>query len=167
MGDVGAGKAVSVIRLSSSELITAATIGALRQITNLRDGRTAAYGSVEESPWQIHIEGACAEMAVAKAMNRFWSGALGALDADDVGPLQVRSTARRDGSLILHAEDRDDRAFVLVTGQAPTYVLRGWIHAAHGKRKEFYRSDVRHPAYFVPQNALKPMEQLIHDNHVA
>ena len=146
--------------LTPGEMHVAATIGCLRQIENLGKRRSDAHGAPRDGGWQIHIEGAAGEAAVAKWLGRYWNGALGDLDADDVGTVQVRTTSRTDGCLILHDSDPDSRPFVLVTGVAPSFVLRGWIWARDGKRKEHWRDPVGgRGAYFVPQSALRPMRR--------
>lgn len=149
------------IRLTNSEMLTAASIGVRRQVQNLAAGRTDAHGASPEDGWTPHVEGCAGEMAVAKAFGMFWSGSLGDLRADDVGQLQVRTGMRHDHKLILHHRDPDDRAFVFVTGRMPNYVLHGWIMARDGKREEFWADPARgRPAFFVPQSALRSLAEL-------
>jgi hypothetical protein len=144
--------------LTDSEMHIAATVGALRQIENIFKGRQHAYAGPRDASWQMHIEGAAGEQAFAKWSGRYWNGNLGDLDADDVGHVQVRTTGRPDGRLILHPLDPDDRPFVLVTGISPRFVLRGWIRGSDGKQQQWWRDPVGgRPAYFVPQSALRPM----------
>lgn len=147
--------------LAPSEMMQAALVAVMRQVTNIRDGRRHAHGLRDElTGWGAHIEGACGEYAVAKALGVFWNGALGDLRADDVGQLQVRATPRADGCLLLHDTDPDDRAFVLVTGALGEYVVRGWVSAADGKQRRYWRDTTGRPCYFVPQSALRPMTAL-------
>ena len=55
----------------------------------------------------------------------------------------------------------DAAAFILVTGTAPEFSLRGWIVGQDGKNAEWWRApDGRRPCYAVPQAALTPMEEL-------
>lgn len=148
----------NVIVLSPVEMEIAAHVGARRQLENLIKHRQDAHGAPRDGGWSLHIEGAAGEMAVAKWANRHWNGNLGDLDADDVGRLQVRTRSRHDYELILHPSDPDDRAFILVTGLAPCFVLRGWIWARDGKRQEWWRDPAGgRPAFFVPQSVLRPM----------
>lgn len=149
------------VTLTAAECLQAAMVGVTRQITNLRDGRQDAYGAQKDLGWQLHLEGACGEMAFAKYAGIYWSGALGNLSADDVGEFQIRTATRPTDSLILHPKDPDDRIFVLLIGTAPTYQLRGWIHARDGKNTRYWRDPLgNRAAFFVPQSALKPMRQL-------
>ena len=60
------------ITLTLPERIQAATVGAQRQFQNIKNGRANTKGADESNSWQRHIEGAMAEMAVAKARGKFW-----------------------------------------------------------------------------------------------
>src|SRR5688572_3645476 len=136
--------------------MTAAQVGVMREVQNRRAGRVHAHGCGPDNGWSQHIEGAAGELAVAKALGLFWSGAVGNLAADDVGPLQVRTTRVEAGCLIVHPSDPADRAFVLVTGQAPDFMLRGWIMGRHAKRHKWWADPAGgRPAFFVPQRALQ------------
>jgi hypothetical protein len=147
------------VRLTQDELEIAAIIAIKRSCQDIFLNRKDAYGAKREEGWQLSIEGTAGEMAVAKWCNRYWNGNLGDLKADDVGRLQVRTGWRDDSRLILHPSDRDDRAFILVTGLAPIFVLRGWIWARDGKKAEYWRDPAGgRPAFFVPQRALRPMK---------
>lgn len=152
---------MAVMQLTAHEIFHAALVGVTRQIDNLRNHRLDRYGASTEEGWRLHIEGACGELAVARYFDRYWSGNLGNLQAPDVGAFQVRTRPRPDGNLILHPSDADDEEFVLVTGTAPRFELRGWIRGAEGKRQEFWKDPAGgRPAFFVPASALHPMEAL-------
>lgn len=147
------------VSLTSEELQIAAMVGLMRQIQNLFAGRDDADGASPESGWQYHLEGAAGEMAFAKWADKYWSGNLGNLKADDVGMMQVRTRSRHSYELIIKERDPDDRIFVLLTGLAPHFRLRGWIWGWEGKCKEWYGDICRNgrPNYFVPHAALHPM----------
>jgi len=61
------------IRLERHEFVHAATLGVLRQVDNVLKGRSDQHGADEKDAWGLHVRGACGELAVAKALNRFWS----------------------------------------------------------------------------------------------
>lgn len=150
-----------MIELTLAEVIQAALAGVMRRVQNMKRGTRDRFGQPTTDYWSIDIEGCCGELAVAKYLGRFWSGAIGDISADDVGVVQVRTTGRESGRLILHPEDKDDRVFILVVGNAPRFDIRGWIIAQHGKRDEFWSDPgTGRPAFFVPQSALKPIEEL-------
>ncbi len=116
--------------------------------------------------WQINIDGACGEMAVAKWMGRYWDGALGDFTAKDVGKLQVRTNPNDWGDLILHPKDADDDVFILVLSHnAPIYKLQGWLYGREGKQTQWWRDGEKgRPAFFVPQSALRSVDELLgHD----
>ena len=149
------------IALTPSELVTAAQVGARRHAANLLANRPDAHRAPAD--WSLHIEGSCAELAAARATGRYWLGSVDFRErqaGDLAGGIEVRATDRADGCLILHERDADDRPFVLVTGRAPVFDVRGWIRAADGKRPEWWREGIRSPAFMVPQSALRPLDTL-------
>ena len=150
---------VMKVSLSPIELELAAIIGVKRQTENLFRRRQDAYGASKEGGWSLHIEGAAGEMAVAKAFNRYWQGNLGDLRADDVDKLQVRTRSRHDYELTLHPDDPDDRGFMLVTGLAPNFCIRGWVWGREGKLPEYWRDPAGgRPAFFVPHSVLRKLK---------
>jgi hypothetical protein len=153
--------------LNKSQLFWAGMIGVSRRIQAIFNSRPGAHGiNNEELGWQRDCDGAAGEMAVAKWRNVFYEGGpMGCLTAPDVGKLQVRTTAYRDGHLLLHRTDKDHETFVLVLGHMmPVYVLAGWIVAADGKKEENWKTLNGRSAFWVPQANLHPMSELDHDN---
>jgi hypothetical protein len=148
--------------LTPSEVLQAGVVGVLRNTTNKRDGRRDAHGC-DGPGWDQHLEGAAAELAFAKAIGRFWSGNLGRLRAGDVCQYEIRSTPHAKGRLILHPEDPDERAFILVRGLAPYFEVAGWIMGRDGKQERFWcdPSGNGRPAYFVPGPALASLDTLL------
>lgn len=139
-----------LITLNESELLLATMVAAMRHAQNLSRGRTEAHGA-EGGSVDPHITGAIGECAVAKHLNRFWSGALGEMRAKDVGRIQVRSSKLPNPSLILHPGDPDEDRFVLVSVRGNAVVLLGWIVAKDGKQERFWRTDTGRPAFFVTE----------------
>lgn len=150
-----------IVTLTSAEMTLVHMVAGLRQVSNEAMARRDAHGASVELGLDGHIQGAAAEAAVAKYLNRWWSGALNNLGAADVGQhLQVRSTQHEKGCLILHRPDPDDHYFILAVGRAPTFRLAGWIRAAAGKDESFWRDPKGgRPAFFVPQSALERMKR--------
>ena len=149
------------IRLTSSELAMAAVAGTARHAESIESGRKDAHGfDPVNSGLALHIEGACAEMAVAKWRGIYWGGHVGSFKGADLGAkVQVRVRTRHDYDLIVRDDDADDHAFIHVTGTAPVYVLRGWIYARDAKQPEWVqRHGNRPPAYFVPASFLRSIE---------
>lgn len=141
--------------LKPYELLLAGLAGEMRQIENIKKARAAGNSYDGAADHQIHIEGCCAEMAVAKALNVYWSGK-GDFRAPDVGAVDVRQTTHEKGRLILHPSDPDDRRFYLVIGKNGEYRVAGWIMGRDGKQQKFWADPVGgRPAFFVPQDALE------------
>ena len=148
------------IELTKGEQMKAASVGIWRNLQSMWRGAQPRWGQGGAALWGSHIEGAAGELAVAKATNTYWSGALGDYDADDVGKLQIRTTHHTEGCLILHPDDADDRPFILVIGSLPSFRLAGWIMGRDGKAAKWWRDGIARPAYFVPQADLRPMGEL-------
>lgn len=149
------------VRMTWSEVLSAVLVGVFRRLQDLKSGCQERYGCNAGDGWQTNIEGAIGEAVVAKLMDKWWSGSLGNWQAADVGNLQVRTTKHKDGRLIVHPKDKDNDVFILVVGEAPTYDVAGWIRGIDAK-SEMHWQDPKggRPAYFVPRDALQPMDVL-------
>ena len=141
--------------LDHSELELAAAVGLRRQLASLRDQREDRHG-FSGPGWTIHIEGACGELAVAKAMGRYWNGGVDTFKAPDLsGSIQIRTRSNADYDLIVRPNDADEDLFILVTGRAPEFTVHGWIKGRDAKQEQWSRTyGDRPPAFFVPQSAL-------------
>lgn len=146
------------ITLTNSEMVMAALIGCHRHIASLR--LKQAHGATDT--WTLNIEGACGELAAAKALNLFWDGSVNTFSAPDLQPnIQVRTRSKSDFGLIVRKKDNDDEIFVLVTGVSPTFVVHGWIYGKDAKQEKWIQTYGDRPAaYFVPQSALHPIGTL-------
>jgi hypothetical protein len=148
------------IDLSETEMIHAALVGALRHWDSITNERVDAYGCEgEDNSLARHINGAGGELAVAKLSGKYWGGHIGTFKGSDIGRgVQVRTRSRHDWDLIVREHEADDQAFVLVTGQAPHFAVRGWIMGADAKSPAWLKAHGgRPPAFFVPQSALRPL----------
>lgn len=155
--EASAASGVNVV-LTHSEMVSAAMVGILRQCSSVKAKAVHRNGPVRD-PWQCHVEGALAEMAFAKAINRHWSHGVNAHSEADVGETEVRYRSNPDWELILRAHDKDDATFVLVTGGNGEYKIVGSITGREGKDAKWWKDPTgggRSHAYFVPQSALKP-----------
>jgi hypothetical protein len=157
------GGAVSVrILLTWAEVVVAAQVGCMRNIQSLRANRPPGNGLGVDNTWTVNIEGAAGEMAAAKHLGVFWSGAIGDLKADDAGPYQVKTnTSRKFDDLILRHTDADDRYYLLVLSFLPEFELCGWIYGKDGKQAKWLRDGTPgRTAFFVPRAALHPLHSL-------
>jgi hypothetical protein len=141
------------IKLSYDEILQGAIVGTLRQLENLRDNRKSAHGCGTANDWQLHIEGALGELALAKHLGWYWSK--GIFRGDDVHNFQVRTRSKHYYDLILHPDDPDDKNFYLVTGVNGEYRIRGWIKGIDGKQDKHWKDPAGgRPAFFVPVSEL-------------
>ena len=151
------------VQLTPQEMMQGATIGVMRHCAAKRRNLPDRHG-FKGMGWAEHIEGACGEMAFARVMGWYYSCSVNTFkNGGDVGAIQVRTRSQHDYELIVRVDDRDDDQFVLVTGRAPDFIVRGWILGAEAKRpKEWLQTyGNREPAYFVPHSALLPLELLV------
>jgi len=146
----------SDMKLTWPELLLGAMVGSMREVSAISNNRPDK-GEMPRCPWEGHIEGALAEMFVAKTLGVYWSGNLGDLQAADASVLQVRSTKYPTGRLMLHPEDKDDDWFVLVIGDKGAYRIAGCLKAKDGKRAEYWDETLPAPCYAVPQAAMMAM----------
>lgn len=157
------------IELSKSEFWNAISVGVMRQCSSLKKGLKHAHGANEKDDlngWSMHIEGACGEAAVAKALNVYWAGTVDTFKfGADIGEkIQVRTRSKDYYDLIVRSDDKDDDIFVLVTGRAPTFNVVGWILGRDAKKPQWVQNyGNRVPAWFVPQKNLIDIQSL-HDN---
>ena len=109
-------------------------------------------------------QSAVAEALVAKALGRPWLSTGDTPDApedgDVGGGVSVRWTPRLNGCLIVHEDEPPQLVCVLVVGRAPGQRIAGWIHCQEAQASAYWRTNVRHPAHFVPQSALRPISEL-------
>lgn len=134
------------------ELTTIVLAGTLRRIDHMFNGGNYSRWKAFDN-WDIDINGAIGEAAVARYLNSYW--APGVAGAPDLPEAEVRTTTRNNGCLILHKENDDLSVFVLVVVNGNTAKIVGWIRGADGKLDQYWRDDDRvQPAFFVPQSAL-------------
>jgi hypothetical protein len=141
------------VTLTPYELRMAATVGVNRRIDSIAKGVKDQIPLESIPRWEIDVEGACAEVAVAKALGLFWDGSVGTFRRPDLhGRIQVRLCRnRRYPSLVVRPKDNDSDIFVLVLGSAPNYEIVGMIEGGRAKRGQWLKSvSGREPAYFVP-----------------
>ena len=85
MTDTHTNKATSVlITLLPYEYVTAANVGARRVSTAIFRNSENQHGFKKGHGWDEHIEGACAEMAVAKHFDIYWDGSNGTYKLPDL-----------------------------------------------------------------------------------
>ena len=152
-----------LITLSPEEIAMGAAVAVHRGVDAIKKGRKNNHGMTGNG-WTENIEGYCAEMAVAKALDLYYSAGAGKgfKGADVSERIQVRWATQDSYRLIVRPADHTDFYYVLVTGEAPTYDVKGFIHGSYAK-SDIYMENVnngRPPAWFIPHFALEPITEL-------
>lgn len=158
------------IHLSTFEIIHAAQAGVTRTAVNLARGREREGGRTDLG-FGRDVLGVLGEYAVARALDLCWQPVVGSLDTHtgDVAGVQVKSTTRTDGSLIVRPHDPPEFPYVLAVVRRSTgglsVDLAGWLDGAEAKVDRYWRaadpaSGIHRAAYFAPQGALRPLDEL-------
>ena len=147
------------VMLKGNEVFSAALVGVRRTIGGFKRDK-----SKEQDPnwsWSNDIEGAAAEVVVAKALNIYFDGFPGRFKDPDVGEYQVRQTNLNHGKLIVRNDDASDEIFILVTGKCPEFTIRGYMLGGDAKKDEYWQNpNQKTGAWFVPQDKLLPIADL-------
>lgn len=109
-----------------------------------------------------HIRGAHCEFAASIMTNLYWRPSIGELKSRDIGGLvEVRSTVRETGRLIVKPSDPDHAPFALIVAdmQALQFRFAGWLFAREAKAWPLL-TDHGDPAHFVEQSALRSRASL-------
>jgi hypothetical protein len=140
----------------------ASDVGIRRYTESLRNCLIDKHGA-STGGYDLHIAGACGELAFAKRTGRYWSGSVNTFKSGgDVGLIQVRTRSSDDYELLIREDDEDECAFVLVTGRVPDFTVHGYMFAEHAKRQEWQRKyGGREAAFFVPTDELYPIADLV------
>jgi hypothetical protein len=147
--------------LEPYEAMCAGAVGFRRQFNAmLRRDRPRFPEAYPGQLWYNHISGACAEMAVAKALGLYWGGGVDTFNTEDLENtgFEVRYSPAGKPKVL----PRDTRIIVAVVGDSPSithFTILGWLRAADAKREQ-WRSHGEPTCFFPPRNAWQPLEQL-------
>jgi hypothetical protein len=150
----------NIVTLNAREAMHAAQVGVARHLRCRRDGIPNADGSpYREADWGANVEGAGAECAFAKWAGVYWNPPTELDDGIDVAGCQVKCTGFPGGRLIIPDRQPLQIPCVLLTGQLPTYTVRGWTWPEQADAKWLQERGGRR-AYWIPQEALYPLADL-------
>lgn len=149
------------VTLDKFEMIQAGLIGVIRQAESISRKHRNKFAPPED-PFGIHVLGSMGEMAAAKALGMYYGGTVNQFKKPDIGELyQIRTSNKPDQPMVVRDGDADDEVFIMVTGPAPTFTLKGWLWGKEAKKEKYIRNPGgRGPAYFVGQDELHPMSEL-------
>ena len=154
-------------KLSAEERRAAIAEGERRQQVTTDRGTAGRNRGPErgDEALRVHILGAGGEMAVASflELKQFVFEETNAKRGSyDLPPdIDVKTRARHCYDLICFVDEAPEKTLVLVTIQSKEIRLHGWIKAFDAKRPEWLRTYVQgRTAYFVPKEALRPIQEL-------
>lgn len=138
--------------LTSEEMLSGVLIGSRRRIVSMQ--KNLNTGTSERS-WDKEIEGALAEVALAKHLGVYMDPSLGKYKAQDVGAFHVRHTELDNGFLIIRDQDPEG-TYVLLTGKAGRYSIKGCIDSKDARQMNDCRKapNNREESWFIPQDRL-------------
>lgn len=149
------------VQLESYEIELAASVAIKRKVDSIFNKRKVLKKRTSED-WGNEIEAAAAEMAVAKALNKYYGFHYNTFKTiPDVGGYEVRSSQNDSANLIVRPRDSGESIFILVTGTVPNYTLRGWKKGSDVMVKKYFKNPGGlGAAFFLPQEELNSMETL-------
>lgn len=114
---------------------------------------------------EIHLLGAAGEMAVASYLglkeHLYKEIEAKRGSADLPGNIDVKTRSKASYDLIVQKGESLDKRFVLVTIQEQKTLIHGWCYGYEAMQEQYWADPARgRPAYFVPKEALKPIESL-------
>ena len=148
-------------RLDHGEAFNAAVAGLQRRFRAIERGAKDNNGNLTVDTFTHDIHGAIAEVFVAKTLGLYCNVASPNRAVADVGSnIEVRSTIKSDGPLIIRPRDYDDRRYYLVVGMYPDLKIVGWLTGKEAKCPEYWvdkdRSNqpINNPYWRIPQSVL-------------
>ncbi len=148
------------VTLTTTEWMRAGYVGLQRHIASKRQGLQDKHGADKEKGFDLHIIGACGELAAAKAIGRYWPGGINTFKSPDIGTnVQVRYRSVDWYDLIVRSDDPPDHLYVLVTGKDDAYEVRGWAYGWEGPKLGDWKDyGNREFSWFIPQGRLRTMD---------
>jgi hypothetical protein len=112
----------------------------------------------------IHLLGAAGEMAVASYLGlkeHLFKETEAKRGSNDLPGIDVKTRSKLRYDLIVQKQEDPRKKFVLVTIENQETLIHGWCYGHEAMKEEFWADPARgRPAYFVPKEALSPMETL-------
>jgi hypothetical protein len=112
--------------------------------------------------WTEEVESVCAEMAVSKWRNIYWTGLM-AKRAKDCGQDDVRYTKHYGtGGLIVYPHEADTLPIILVDGfSTDQFRIIGWAAAGEAKQQNWW--DSKRSYWLMPRQYLRPPQKKAND----
>jgi hypothetical protein len=151
-------KAPIVVVLGAHELAYAWRIAKERTTSSASRGYQNRHG-YNGDRLRIDLTGAAGELAGCNALGLPWPASVNTFKLPDAGrDIQIRTAPCRRvipphdfGTLIVRPDDPLDHRFVLVVGNPPHFVLKGWVLGREARVLGDWRAEAERPAaWFVP-----------------
>jgi len=153
-----------IVTLSPEEVAMAASVAVHRGLEAIINNRQNNHG-LKGNAWTENIEGYCSELVVARALSVYYSAGAGKgfKGADVADNVQVRWASQDSYRLIVRPADQTNDLYVLVTGIAPTFTIKGFMPGSLAKQQKYLDNpgNDRPDAWWVPQSDLFPVAELI------
>jgi hypothetical protein len=149
------------ITLTPDEAADAIQVGTERQRLSVLAGLKDKHGFEGDGEY-IHIQGAGGELSFCKVLRVPWVPGFNTFKKPDVLGYQVRTRSEPWHELIIRTDDNPAHKYVLVLGIMPMFDVVGWYLGKDARRGEWWHAHGgREPAWFVPQEELHPISDLI------
>ncbi len=81
----------------------------------------------------------------------------------DVGDVDVRSSSKPNGALIIRRNDDPNKKYYLLIGLNGEYEIKGWLYGIEAMKDQFWTSKDtgRPPVWFVPQEYLTSVDGVV------
>lgn len=151
--------------LDHDDVYWGATVGIQRNVLSIKQKQEHWPPlTVSSYQWMNHVEGAIAELVVARWLGVEWAATVNTFRKGfDVSNYQVRWSSKGVGAgeLVVRPRDKDAQLFISVRGTAPDYELLGWMRGADAKQEKWKSNPQnRGEAWFVHQDLLKDLGDL-------
>ena len=113
----------------------------------------------------IHLLGAAGEVAVASYLGlkeHLFKETEAKRGSDDLPGIDVKTRSKSRYDLIVQKHENLSKKFVLVTIENQQTLLHGWCYGHEAMKEEYWADPARgRPAYFVPKEALRSIDELL------
>lgn len=113
----------------------------------------------------IHLLGAAGEMAVASYLGMkdfLYKETQAKRGSDDLPGMDIKTRSKHSYDLIVQRSESPDKKFILVTIQDQATFIHGWCYGHEAAKEKYWADPARgRPAYFVPKEALRSIDELL------
>jgi hypothetical protein len=158
-----------VFAFSEEDKAIVRTEAARRQAINEKKGLKGRNGGPESGDRALYFHklGAAGELAVADYLHLrefLYQETEAKRGSYDLPPnIDVKTRSKHHYDLICQLDEKPDKALVLVTMQNRITLIHGWMRSEDAMQEQWRKDPAGgRSAYFVPQSALLPLNELNH-----